>query len=323
MSRTPSDAADALEAALDNRIAAIISQSYGRWRGEQRRVMRDTYQAFCAVREHACREKLDVLCSAAQKNTVPLDLQAAISTWFAEERVALEQSYAQWEQEETKALGEALASWQNERRRALADEQARVLQDQRLEVRRELEAWKDQERQLLLADTRRTSVAAEGELQVLRDELRTAMQLLRAANDRSRAAETERDEHRKRAHRAEISLKAEQALSASRAQSRPDFQSSRGERLAKRVRIENDARLQALSGDLFTKIKKASAAGLISREEADHWHQIRMEGNRAAHEPQGCFGTQVGPGELDPESEPEDSGNDSNACCSYEDDYTY
>eukprot|EP00928_Gymnodinium_smaydae_P020656 TRINITY_DN17990_c0_g1_i2.p1 TRINITY_DN17990_c0_g1~~TRINITY_DN17990_c0_g1_i2.p1 ORF type:complete len:493 (-),score=59.14 TRINITY_DN17990_c0_g1_i2:55-1533(-) len=293
------ESVEAAEVALDERIGAIISKSFARWRGEQRRVMRDTYQAFCVKREQECRAHFEKWCSGFQNGSFPQGLELSLKEWLSSERRALEQSYAHWEQEETQALGDAIGSWRVERRRLMAAERDSLLMQLKAESRRELNTWKDQERASLIADIERSVAVSDGEEKALRDDLCNAMQLLRSVNASKAEAVQEQARLRQVAEAAEAALKSERDLVDTRALKRRVFQSTRGERLAKRVRIEHDPRLQGLSGDLFTKIKQAEEKGLLSRAEASKFHQIRMQGNRAAHEPQGCFGTQIGPADCD------------------------
>jgi hypothetical protein len=100
-----------VEAALDEMVTKVVMQSAAWWRGEQRQVMSETYQAFCAARESNCHNKFATWCSEAQRGTLPSDLAIAIPTWHTEERRALEQSLNRWVQQETKELNEAFASW--------------------------------------------------------------------------------------------------------------------------------------------------------------------------------------------------------------------
>ncbi|CAE8586758.1 unnamed protein product [Polarella glacialis] len=305
--QSKADEAKAAEAALDA-LRVVVSQSFDQWRGQRRRVMGEAYKDFCSARDLICHDNFAAVRSVANVWALPLDLQTAIATWCTNEQRGLEPSFEQWEQEETRALDKAFAAWTEEHRCAVAGERARILQELRSQARSELEAWKGQERAALLQDAGRATAAADSDKEIFRQELCKQMQLLRSADARAAAAETECEELRKRAQRAEAALRAERVASVARAQTRPVFQSVRGERLTKRVRVEHHPCLQGYVGDLCTKINRALEDGKITQRQAHKCHEIRMEGNRAAHERQGCFGTQVGPGEQDPLSEPTDPG---------------
>merc|ERR1711972_48690 len=91
------------------------------------------------------------------------------------------------------------------------------------------------------------------------------------------AAERERDALRAAAEREKGELRARAALleQALREQQKRGSSSQRGDHLAKRVRIENDSRLQKFHGSLCDKINKARDTGEISFAEADNMHEIR------------------------------------------------
>merc|ERR1712110_857707 len=106
-------------------------------------------------------------------------------------------------------------------------------------------------------------VAAESE----REQFRASSERLAAELEELRiqkaAAEAEREQFR-------TAFKAN-------AHKRPLFRSDREERIAKRVRIENDPRFARIPGNAFDKIEGAFDIGIIFQDEKDRLHQIRME----------------------------------------------
>lgn len=89
------------------------------------------------------------------------------------------------------------------------------------------------------------------------------------------------------------SERLETALRESQKPPQQSAPSARAEHLAKRRRLEQDSRLTNFSGDLCEKINQAREARLITDTEACIMHQDRKVGNRAAHDPDGFFGTQL------------------------------
>ncbi|CAE8715662.1 unnamed protein product [Polarella glacialis] len=174
----------------------------------------------------------------------------------------------------------------------MAVEQADMQHELHVQARRDLEQWKSQEKASLLADVKFACEVAKGEQQEQQEQLCNVMQHCRDGLKQISELEKDRDELRARAEQAEAALQVQQESSVRRAQKRPVF-STRTEHIAKRVCAEHDLRLREFDGDLFSKINQAFQARKITRREKDDMHQARMEGNRAAHEPQGYFGTQV------------------------------
>lgn len=275
---------------LADRVRAAIGQSFSMWRGRQREVMHKAYEDFCAARRSVCE---GVWRSAAERSPVPPELQTLVDQWHAQERRGLESCYTQWEQAETTELGMLFSKWQAKICPLLETECARLREELHATMLREQEAWRRTEGASLRADLQ-ASRASKLEQQALQQELVEARQLLRRANEERDTAKRQASEALLSAERAAADLRNQQKNLAEKYKTKPVF-STRAESLTKRVRVEHDARLAGFGGGLLSKINQARAAGTITSAEADCMHQTRKIGNLAAHEPEGFFGTQVGP----------------------------
>jgi len=156
------------------------------------------------------------------------------------------------------------------------------------------------EKAALEAASTEVRLKAQRELEDARRELEEArkarkedIEELKASLEKERqAAELEKEAIRRRAERAEAELRIARQSASINAPKKP-VPSRRVEFLQKRRRLEHDPRLSAFDGSLHSRINQARDAGDITFHEASTMHHIRMSGNKAAHEPNGFFGTQV------------------------------
>eukprot|EP00927_Polykrikos_kofoidii_P056798 TRINITY_DN50880_c0_g1_i1.p1 TRINITY_DN50880_c0_g1~~TRINITY_DN50880_c0_g1_i1.p1 ORF type:complete len:443 (-),score=76.97 TRINITY_DN50880_c0_g1_i1:208-1536(-) len=280
------------EVDLDERVFAVISQSFEQWRCKQQHVMRIAYEDFVSARKHLCEQAWR---SAAHQGKLPIEIQSKIAAWHSQEMRALECCYTEWEAVERKSLGDVFAQWKKEWRRLMTAEHARFCEETRSQAQQELEQWK-KEQASLMADFMRASDASSGELRVLRQELCEVKLKFHQTLESYTVSEKRCKEQTVRATRAEADLAACKKEATAVGKKRPVF-STRGQKLAKRLRIERDTRLRGFDGTLFEKINEARDAGIISWDEASDMHDVRKEGNLAAHEKPGFFGTQIEPWE--------------------------